>query len=278
MPPLLIIGMPVYNSEAYIREAIDSLLSQTFSNFQLIISDNASTDSTGAICKEYVQLDQRIRYIRQDKNIGAAANYRYVLQAADVCKYFMWAAGDDTWSQDWVESLIDEFNETDVGLFGCYREGGGLTIQPPTYRKGEYFQFFLDSDKTGKCLFTYSIFLQSFLFKSNKNYFDCPVGSDQVYLLHLLSFGSLRSISAGCLNYRIHDASLSVQQQSARNRLQTVFSRFPFVYYVLAYQAVPVHFRIVMPALIFYKYLKEQVPLFIGLVHSVIRCSLRFFK
>ncbi|WNC86000.1 glycosyltransferase family 2 protein [Thermosynechococcus sp. QKsg1] len=89
----LSIGMPVYNGAKFIREALDSLLAQTFTDFELIISDNASTDETEAICREYAAKDKRIRYVRQAQNLGAAANFKYVLDEARG-EYFMWAAAD----------------------------------------------------------------------------------------------------------------------------------------------------------------------------------------
>ena len=97
--------MPVYNSEKFIRNALDSLLSQTFRDFELIISDNASTDSTSAICLEYAGRDTRIRYIYQNKNMGGKWNFNFVLQEAS-CKYFMWAAVDDYWFPTFIEKNI----------------------------------------------------------------------------------------------------------------------------------------------------------------------------
>ena len=102
--PVVSIGMPVYNGEKYIREALDSLLAQTFSNFELIISDNASTDATKAICEEYVRNDPRIRYVRQSENRGALANFKFVLNQAKG-EFFMWAAADDRWNEHWIESI-----------------------------------------------------------------------------------------------------------------------------------------------------------------------------
>jgi len=94
--PKVSIGMPVYNGEKFVRDAINFILAQTFTNFELIISDNASSDSTEFICREYVNRDPRIKYIRQNKNMGAAANFQFVLDEA-VGDYFMWAAADDKW-------------------------------------------------------------------------------------------------------------------------------------------------------------------------------------
>ena len=69
-PPLISIGMPVYNGEMFVRQALDSLLMLTLGDVELIISDNASADGTGAICREYVSQDPRIRYVRQSENRG----------------------------------------------------------------------------------------------------------------------------------------------------------------------------------------------------------------
>lgn len=100
--PKISIGMPVYNGEKFIREALDSLLTQTFTGFELVISDNASTDGTEAICREYAAHDPRIRYVRQSENRGPSANFQFVLDEA-VGEYFMWAACDDTRSPDFLE-------------------------------------------------------------------------------------------------------------------------------------------------------------------------------
>ena len=100
--PCVSIGMPVFNGEVYLKAAIDSLLTQTFSDFELIISDNASSDKTKEICEQYAKNDSRIRYIRQEKNLGATMNFKFVLDQA-VGEYFMWAAADDIRSSDFIE-------------------------------------------------------------------------------------------------------------------------------------------------------------------------------
>ena len=107
--PIVSIGMPVFNGGNYIAHAIEALLSQKFENFELIISDNASFDATGEICQTYADIDKRIRYIRQDKNIGALKNFLYVLGESKA-KYFMWASVDDRKSNDFL-SLNVEFLE-----------------------------------------------------------------------------------------------------------------------------------------------------------------------
>ena len=78
--PRVSIGIPVYNGENYLAEALDSLLRQSFGDFELLISDNASTDRTQEICRAYAARDARIRYVRQDRNIGAGPNHNRVLE------------------------------------------------------------------------------------------------------------------------------------------------------------------------------------------------------
>jgi glycosyltransferase involved in cell wall biosynthesis len=104
--PRLSIGLPVYNGERYLRFTLDSLVNQTFRDFELIISDNASTDGTKAICQEYAARDPRIRYYRNHENIGAAKNFNLVFQMARG-ELFKWAASDDVLSPDFLEQCIN---------------------------------------------------------------------------------------------------------------------------------------------------------------------------
>jgi len=99
--PPVTIGMPIYNGEAYLRLALESLLAQDYSDFALIISDNASTDATESICREFAARDKRIDYHRNASNLGSAANFNRVFQMSK-SPYFMWAAHDDLWSPRYV--------------------------------------------------------------------------------------------------------------------------------------------------------------------------------
>ncbi|MDZ7958057.1 MAG: glycosyltransferase family 2 protein [Aulosira sp. DedQUE10] len=101
----LSIGLPVYNGEKFIRESIDSILAQTFQDFELIISDNASTDSTEEICRAYAAQDQRIRYYRNQTNIGCARNFNRVFELS-TGEYFKWAAHDDLHAPDFLQKCI----------------------------------------------------------------------------------------------------------------------------------------------------------------------------
>jgi glycosyltransferase involved in cell wall biosynthesis len=108
--PRLSVGLPVYNSAAYVAESVEALLGQTFDDFELIISDNASTDDTGDICRRYAKEDSRIRYFRQPKNRGLAPNHNFcVTQARGAL--FKWAAGDDLYARNLLEKCVAALDE-----------------------------------------------------------------------------------------------------------------------------------------------------------------------
>ncbi len=104
--PKLTIGLPVYNGENYLREAIDCLLAQSFSDFEIVICDNASTDGTSAICVSYLRRDPRIKYHRGECNIGATANFRLAFQLAK-SPLFKWAAHDDLYHPEYLATCVD---------------------------------------------------------------------------------------------------------------------------------------------------------------------------
>lgn len=108
--PKVTIGLPVYNGSASIEKVLDSLLCQTLADFEIYISDNASTDNTEQICRYYESVDSRIKYHRQTENIGPMKNFSFVLEQARG-DYFLFAASDDLRSSDFLEvnaSFLDE--------------------------------------------------------------------------------------------------------------------------------------------------------------------------
>ncbi len=100
------IGLPIYNAEKVLHRVLDSILNQTHVDFELIISDNASTDNTSSICNEYTKKDNRIKYFRQQKNKGIHYNFNFVLQNAKY-DYFAWIGADDYWEK---ENLKENLN------------------------------------------------------------------------------------------------------------------------------------------------------------------------
>ena len=104
--PLVSIGLPVRNGARFLAEAVDSLLAQSYSNFELIISDNASTDETEAMCRAYAAQDKRVRYYRSNHDVGLANNFNYLFIRARG-EYFKWAAADDVHEVDWVARCLE---------------------------------------------------------------------------------------------------------------------------------------------------------------------------
>lgn len=110
------IGLPVYNGENFIQDRIENILSQSYSNFELIISNNASIDSTDKICREFKNKDERIKYFIQEKNKGGLWNFQFVLNESD-SDYFVWAGVDDVWDKDFLRENI-EFLEKETNFVG----------------------------------------------------------------------------------------------------------------------------------------------------------------
>jgi glycosyltransferase involved in cell wall biosynthesis len=104
--PRVSVGLPVYNGERYLSEALDSLIAQTFDNFELIICDNASTDQTEQICRSYLDGDKRIRYFRNETNLGAAKNYRRTFELSSG-QYFRWANHDDLSGPEFLARCVE---------------------------------------------------------------------------------------------------------------------------------------------------------------------------
>ena len=116
--PQVSIGLPVYNGENYLAEAIESILAQTYQNFELVITDNASVDKTREICESYAIVDARVNYFRNEHNLGAAPNFNKSFELS-TGKYFKWAAHDDILAPDFLEKCVAVLeNNPDVVL--CY--------------------------------------------------------------------------------------------------------------------------------------------------------------
>lgn len=117
-PALVSIGMPVYNGGRYLREALKALVAQDYPHFELIVSDNCSTDDTESICRDFAVSDPRIRYVRQPENRGSPWNFKFVAEAAHG-KCFMWAAHDDTRSASYVSKCLAKLNANPAAVLCC---------------------------------------------------------------------------------------------------------------------------------------------------------------
>src|SRR5262249_47036805 len=129
--PRLSIGLPVYNGEKYLAESLDALLGQSYEDFELIISDNASTDGTADICHRYAKQDSRIRYLRQTRNIGCAPNHNFVFEQSRG-ELFSWSSSDDLYARDLLQRCVNALDERqDVVLAASWTaaidDAGNLT-------------------------------------------------------------------------------------------------------------------------------------------------------
>lgn len=115
--PGISIGLPVYNGEKFIQKRIESILNQTFQNFEIIISNNASTDLTEEICIKFEKQDKRIKYFKQLNNIGGMSNFSFVLSKAER-RFFVWAAVDDDWHLEFLNKNY-EFLKFKKDFVGC---------------------------------------------------------------------------------------------------------------------------------------------------------------
>lgn len=110
--------MPTYNAEETIRQSLASLRKQDYNRLEILISDNASTDRTGEICLDVATKDERIRYHRNDRNVGSLRNF-WSLQERAKGEYFMWAADHDLWAPSYIRRCVDEL-EDDPSIAICY--------------------------------------------------------------------------------------------------------------------------------------------------------------
>jgi glycosyltransferase involved in cell wall biosynthesis len=122
--PHVSIGMPVFNGEKYLKEALDSILAQTYRDFELIISDNASTDRTEQICRKYATEDSRIRYYRNERNIGCPKNFNRVFELSSG-ELFKWAAYDDVHAPEFLRKCVSVLDK-DPSVVLCHSRTGRI--------------------------------------------------------------------------------------------------------------------------------------------------------
>lgn len=202
--PAVTIGLPVFNGASMLDAAIGTLLTQDFNNFELLISDNASTDETQAICERYAQHDPRVRYVRQPRNLGPLPNFLFVARNARA-ELFVWAAVDDTRSCDFLRVNVEflRANPTWVGSISPTRyEGdsdhsilmGDDVLDDPT--PGQRMVRFLRRSHPNSVF--YSVFRREPLLRALEPiawYF----GFDWTVMLRLSQAGPIRRLDSGWL-------------------------------------------------------------------------------
>lgn len=227
--PLVSIGIPVYNGENYITEALDSLINQTYENLEIIISDNASTDKTQEICEFYQKNEKRIKYVRLDENQGAAFNFNNTFNLSKG-KYFKWASHDDFLDTLYIEKCVDYLeNNPDTHL--CHSRKNivnkaGITIQKLDFpgleiRKDNAYDRFSNFLKAFRYFqddadVVFGLFRSSELAKTQKiaNYNS----SDFTLTAEIVLLGKLHIIPEYLFYRRFHEKMSTVAHQSKASR------------------------------------------------------------
>lgn len=209
--PRVSIGIPVYNGEKYIEETIKSMLAQTATDFELIISDNASTDRTEGICRDYASNDLRIRYYRNEENIGGSMNFTRVFELSR-SSYFKWAAHDDLCAPTFLEKCM-EILDANPTVVLCYPRIGfidlngvvigdhdaGCNLRSPLPSE-RVRQLFLSMKLN--CLPMFGLIRQNVLKKTS---LIAPyISSDQILLLQLALRGEIYEIPEQLFFFREH--------------------------------------------------------------------------
>jgi glycosyltransferase involved in cell wall biosynthesis len=200
--PIITIGLPVYNGENHIEEAIQSVLSQTNTDFKLIISDNCSTDNTEVIAKKFLNKDCRISYYRQSENVGGLKNMLFLTQNIST-PYFMWFAHDDTMEPRFLETCIkalDTRPEIDMA-FTAIRNidiNGESIREYPEFHKLPFnsnlltlIKYIFSAEYDGKANVIYSIYRSNIIFKAfqeDRHQLESPFG-DICFLFSILASG-----------------------------------------------------------------------------------------
>ena len=217
-PPKVSIGLAVYNGENYLEQAINSILSQTFRDFELIVSDNASTDRTKEICLKYAKQDPRIRYHRNAVNIGGANNENLTFKMARG-EYFRWAAHDDYCAPTLIEKCLEQL-EKDPTVVLCHSkviavDGCGETLGPLESNEGTashpFVRFCQLSNNRHKCEATYGLVRSSMMANTQlqKNY----TGSDRAFLCELAMLGRFVQLPDYLFYKRFHAKNKFIERR-----------------------------------------------------------------
>ncbi len=190
--------MTVYNGERFLEEAVNSLINQSYTNWELYISDDNSTDNSSIICREYADKDSRIIYYKQEKNIGMFPNFEFVLNKANL-PYFMWASQDDLWEKDFVKTCVKNIEDkkidiattvvADVDSYGRnLRELNEMAKLSGKPSMKQIIKYILQPEILGKCNLMYSVFKTKAIKKVWEIYPQRMVwGSDYHFSLAIVS-------------------------------------------------------------------------------------------
>jgi glycosyltransferase involved in cell wall biosynthesis len=261
--PRVSIGIPVYNGENYLEYAINSLLQQSFKDFEIIISDNASTDKTEEICQSFQSQDGRIRYYRNPINLGAASNYKKVFQLARG-EFFKWMAHDDMCSSNYLEECVRVL-EADLSVVMSFprvslidKDNKPLPlIAENTYQTSEgkiilinqqlNFRSSSPSERYSEVLFRVTECYEFFglsrtdIIKRTSQH-DAYYGSDKVLLTELSLMGKLQEVPNAIGYFRLH-AEQSQSIRDAKERASWISPNLNYGKFTSRFKCVQGYYR-----------------------------------
>jgi glycosyltransferase involved in cell wall biosynthesis len=222
--PRVSIAVPVYNCERFVARSLESLLGQTYGDFELVISDNASTDGTEEICRSFAQRDKRVRYVRRTENIGGPGNFRYVFSLC-TGEYHKWSTADDYWDPTYLEkgiAILD--SQPDVVLaYGKTRliDADGKTLQDyddnlnlndpsPRVRFQQLFA------RIGLCNAHLGVIRRSVMQRTQL--IGAEQGSDERFLAEMSLYGKFVVIPEPLFFRRFHEQSSSWDRNNAAHQ------------------------------------------------------------
>jgi glycosyltransferase involved in cell wall biosynthesis len=225
--PKVSVGLPVYNGERFVSEAIEAVLKQSFGDLELIISDNASSDRTEQICRDYAASDKRVRYYRNCVNVGVNPNYRRVFSLS-TAEYFKWVTHDDLQTLDFLEKSVP-IMDRDRGIVVCYPrvaviDQHGNVLKRRSYGLDTDSRHFLKPDKRLQQILCinwgspplYGLMRSSVLRRTPL--LGSTYAADQVLLAELALHGRFHEIPEDLLLHREH-AHRSVYENPSRHSL-----------------------------------------------------------
>lgn len=223
--PRLSVGLPVYNGERYLAAALGSLLDQDYTDFELIVCDNASDDRTEEICRAFAAADPRIRYVRQDRNLGAAANYNHCVALARG-EYFKWAAHDDVCAPTFLSACVRTLDE-DAAVVLCHsaslridaagRSVGSYPDEVDAMDKAPHRRFRRVIREPHYCIPVFGVMRLAVL-KATPRHGDY-VGADRNLLAELSLHGKVRLLPEPLFQRRDHAESSVSKYSDERQRL-----------------------------------------------------------
>jgi glycosyltransferase involved in cell wall biosynthesis len=224
--PRLSIAVPVRNGGGFLAQTLDSLLAQNYSDFELIISDNASTDETESVCRAYAAHERRIRYYRSSQDFGSARNYNHLFQQARA-EYFKWAAADDLYDPEFVGCCM-EVLERDQRVVLAYTQtrfidenGAALDVSDPGFNllsdsAGERLCYVIHASHWVNAIFGV---IRAKCLRRTRLLPDYP-GGDYALLGELTLAGKFAEIPESLFLRRLHPAASSQNANDAKWLMQ----------------------------------------------------------